>query len=101
MPSSRTTGLLTVTEEQFSSLESLFFKIGSVSSIFFHQPNICSLLIYQTTFEFTANAQIWPRALNSTLGGEDGKIYLILSDLGNNSGSGLDFISMTFTFSIP
>ncbi|KJA23239.1 hypothetical protein HYPSUDRAFT_138000 [Hypholoma sublateritium FD-334 SS-4] len=71
----QTTGLLTVTEEQFSNLESLFFKIGS------------------TTFEFTANAQIWPRALNSTLGGEAGKIYLIVSDLGNNSGSGLDFIN--------
>lgn len=47
----------------------------------------------QTTFEFTPNAQIWPRAQNSELGGEAGKIYLITADLGNNSGTGLDFIS--------
>ncbi|KAF8953251.1 family A1 protease, partial [Flammula alnicola] len=71
----QTTGLLTVTEDQLASMESLFFQIGS------------------TTFEFTANAQIWPRALNSTLGGEAGKIYLIVSDLGSNSGQGLDFIN--------
>ncbi|KAG6326145.1 hypothetical protein ID866_12944 [Astraeus odoratus] len=45
------------------------------------------------TFEFTANAQIWPRALNSILGGDPNKIYLITSDLGSPSGSGLDFIN--------
>ncbi|KAJ6507706.1 acid protease [Mycena vitilis] len=70
----QTTGLLTITDDQFSNLQSLFFKIGD------------------QTLELTADAQIWPRALNSTLGGEDGKIYLITADLGNNSGSGLDFI---------
>ncbi|KAF8170922.1 aspartic peptidase domain-containing protein [Pholiota molesta] len=63
----QTTGLLTVTDDQLSNLQSLFFKIGS------------------TTFEFTANAQVWPRSLNSTLGGAAGKNYLIVSDLGNNS----------------
>ena len=46
----------------------------------------------QQTLELTPNAQIWPRSLNSSLGGEDGKIYLITADLGSNSGSGLDFI---------
>ncbi|KAH9480701.1 Polyporopepsin [Psilocybe cubensis] len=71
----QTTGLLTVTEEQFSNMQSLFFNIGG------------------TTFEFTPNAQIWPRSQNSQLGGEEGKIYLITSDLGNNSGTGLDFIN--------
>jgi len=70
-----TTGLLTVTEAQFEKMQSLFFNIGGVN------------------FELTANAQIWPRSLNSTLGGEEGKIYLIVSDIGNNSGSGLDFIN--------
>ncbi|KAH9936082.1 acid protease [Fomitopsis serialis] len=70
-----TTGLLSITEDQYNKLQSLYFKIGS------------------TTFEFTANAQIWPRSLNSTLGGEAGKIYLITSDLGSNSGQGLDFIN--------
>ncbi|KAF9013171.1 acid protease [Cyathus striatus] len=71
----QTTGLLTVTEEQFGNMQSLFFEIGG------------------TSFELTANAQIWPRSLNSTLGGEEGKIYLITADLGSNSGSGLDFIN--------
>ncbi|KAF9806956.1 hypothetical protein IEO21_08446 [Rhodonia placenta] len=70
-----TTGLLTITEAQYESLESLYFVIGG------------------TTFEFTANAQIWPRALNSAIGGQEGTIYLIASDIGSNSGSGLDFIN--------
>ncbi|KAJ7673530.1 acid protease [Mycena rosella] len=69
-----TTGLLTVTEDQFDQMESLFFQIGD------------------TTLELTPNAQIWPRSLNSTLGGTANKIYLITADLGSNSGSGLDFI---------
>ncbi|THH09752.1 hypothetical protein EW146_g8592 [Bondarzewia mesenterica] len=69
------TGLLTLTESQFSKLQSLFFNIGGVS------------------YELTANAQIWPRSLNSTLGGADNKIYLIVSDLGSQSGQGLDFIN--------
>ncbi|KAJ6585319.1 acid protease [Mycena capillaripes] len=70
----RATGLLTVTESQFARMQSLLFHIGD------------------ETFELTANAQIWPRALNSTLGGDEDKIYLITADLGSNSGSGLDFI---------
>jgi hypothetical protein len=68
-----TTGLLTITEAQYEKLESLSFQIGGA------------------TFEFTANAQIWPRSLNSTLGGEAGQIYLIVADMGSVSGSGLDF----------
>jgi len=71
----RTTGLLTITESQFNNLQSLFFNIGG------------------TSYELTANAQIWPRAYNSTIGGESGRIYLVVSDLGSNSGQGLDFIS--------
>ncbi|KAL7280027.1 hypothetical protein ACG7TL_006441 [Trametes sanguinea] len=69
------TGLLTLTEQQFENLQSLFFNIGG------------------TTFEFTANAQIWPRSLNSVIGGEEGKIYLVAADLGSESGQGLDFIN--------
>ncbi|KAI0766435.1 acid protease [Trametes elegans] len=69
------TGLLTLTEAQFENLQSLFFNIGG------------------TTFELTANAQIWPRALNATIGGEEGRIYLVASDLGSQSGQGLDFIN--------
>ena len=39
------TGLLKLTADQFANLESLFFHIGD------------------TTYEFTPNAQIWPRAV--------------------------------------
>lgn len=70
-----TTGLLTVTEAQYGQMQNLVFTIGSA------------------TFELTPNAQIWPRSLNSTLGGQDGTIYLITADLGSQSGSGLDFIN--------
>ncbi|KAI0076323.1 acid protease [Panus rudis PR-1116 ss-1] len=68
------TGLLTITESQFENLQSLFFNIGGV------------------TYELTTNAQIWPRNLNTTIGGEEGKIYLVTADLGSPSGQGLDFI---------
>ncbi|KAH9848590.1 acid protease [Lenzites betulinus] len=73
------TGLLSITPDQFANLESLFFHIG------------------ETTFEFTPNAQIWPRALNTAIGGQADSVYLIVSDLGSVSGEGLDFIDgMTF-----
>ena len=49
--------------------------------------------MFQSTFEFTANAQIWPRSLNSAIGGTSGSIYLIVADLGTDSGEGLDFIN--------
>ncbi|KAJ8593943.1 acid protease [Rhizopogon salebrosus TDB-379] len=71
----QTTGLLTITQQQYDNLQSLYFNIGGV------------------TYEFTPNAQIWPRALNSTLGGNEGQIYLIVSDLGSSFGTGLDFIN--------
>jgi cathepsin E len=41
----------------------------------------------------TPNAQIWPRALNSAIGGVAGAIYLIVGDLGAPSGQGLDFVN--------
>ncbi|KAG1748580.1 acid protease [Suillus lakei] len=69
------TGLLTITSQQYANLQSLYFNIGGV------------------TYDFTPNAQIWPRDLNSTLGGNEGQIYLIVSDLGSSLGSGLDFIN--------
>ncbi|KAI0658195.1 aspartic proteinase precursor [Cubamyces menziesii] len=68
------TGLLKITQAQFDNLESLFFHIG------------------ENTYEFTANAQIWPRALNTAIGGDADGIYLIVADLGSDSGEGLDFI---------
>jgi hypothetical protein len=71
----QSTGLLTITEAQFENLQPLVFTVGGAQ------------------FELSANAQIWPRTLNSTLGGEEDKIYLVVSDLGSQSGQGLDFIS--------
>ncbi|KAK7680342.1 hypothetical protein QCA50_016582 [Cerrena zonata] len=73
------TGLLRLTPAQFANLESLFFTIGD------------------TTFEFTPNAQAWPRALNTAIGGTTDFVYLIVGDLGSNLGEGIDFIDgMTF-----
>ncbi|KAF8626737.1 hypothetical protein AX17_006502 [Amanita inopinata Kibby_2008] len=69
------TGLYKVTSTQYSSLQSLFFGINGGS------------------YELTANGQIWPRALNSVIGGTSGAIYLIVADIGSFSGSGLDFIN--------
>jgi len=74
-----TTGLLRITSTQLSSLQSLFFVTSAA------------------TFELTANAQLWPRSLNTDIGGVSSRIYLIVNDLGSNSGEGLDFIN-GFTF---
>lgn len=94
-----TTGLLKISSAQFSALKSLFFTINNVD------------------YEFTADAQIWPvshlrcrqlkgrvtdlrrpqRSLNGAIGGGSGDIFLIVSDIGTNSGSGLDVIN-GFTF---
>ncbi|PIL28711.1 hypothetical protein GSI_08755 [Ganoderma sinense ZZ0214-1] len=68
------TGLLKLTADQFANLESLFFHIGD------------------STYEFTPNAQIWPRALNTAIGGDADSIYLVTADLGSDSGEGFDFI---------
>lgn len=56
-------------------------------------------MIGGTTFELTANAQIWPRSQNSELGGDADSIYLVVADMGSQSGSGLDFISAFLSFS--
>ncbi|KIJ58536.1 hypothetical protein HYDPIDRAFT_34065, partial [Hydnomerulius pinastri MD-312] len=69
------TGLLTITSEQYANLQTLTFNIGGES------------------YDLTPNAQIWPRSLNSAIGGTSGNIYLVVSDIGTNSGSGLDFIN--------
>ncbi|KAF9316541.1 hypothetical protein BG003_001844 [Podila horticola] len=68
------TNLLSITPEQFANLKSVFININGVD------------------FELTPNALIWPRSLNTAIGGTAGSIYLIVSDIGSNSGSGLDFI---------
>ncbi|KAF8879842.1 aspartic protease [Infundibulicybe gibba] len=68
------TGLLRVTSAQFANLQSLF------------------LVMSTTTLELTADAQIWPRALNTAIGGVAGDIYLIVGNLGTPSGEGFDFV---------
>lgn len=70
-----TTGLLTIPESQLDELQSLFFTIGGVA------------------YEVSADAQIWPRALNSKIGGKEGQIYLVVADMGSPSGNGLDFVN--------
>ncbi|KAJ7182850.1 aspartic peptidase domain-containing protein, partial [Mycena crocata] len=71
----RTTGLLRITAAQFANLQSLFFTTNEV------------------TYEFTANAQLWPRALNTAIGGQANMIYLIVGNLGTPSGEGFDFVN--------
>jgi cathepsin E len=90
------TGLLRVTPANYKSrMLNMFFKpTGS-----------------KTQFSLTKNAQTWPRALNSVIGGTDDYVYLVVADvcyvffqrapllglmfcvqLGTNQGSGLDWI---------
>ncbi|KAF7325622.1 Peptidase A1 domain-containing protein [Mycena kentingensis (nom. inval.)] len=71
-----TTGLLTVTDEQYDCMKSMFFNIGGVQ------------------YEFTKNAQLWPRCINTMLGGDEGKKYLVFADMGDvKVGDGLCFIN--------
>ncbi|KAG2369286.1 aspartic peptidase domain-containing protein [Suillus spraguei] len=70
-----TTGLLKITSSQYAKLQNLTFKIGDKA------------------YDLTPNAQIWPRSLNTDIGGSRDSIYLIVSDVGSSSGSGLDFIN--------
>ncbi|KAF8346650.1 aspartic peptidase A1 [Amanita rubescens] len=72
-------GLLAISPRKYSSLKSLFFIINGVP------------------FELTANAQTWPRSLNTAIGGRSDRIYLVVSDLGRPKGSGFDFI-LGYTF---
>ncbi|KZP16465.1 acid protease [Athelia psychrophila] len=67
------TGFLMITSAQYSALSDLDFIIGG------------------TTLTLNPNAQIWPRSLNVLIGGSNSSIYLIINDLGSNSGEGLDF----------
>ncbi|KIL66686.1 hypothetical protein M378DRAFT_10037 [Amanita muscaria Koide BX008] len=66
------TGLLSITSTQYKNLQTLNFNING------------------HTYGLTPNAQIWPRSLNTAIGGSVDKIYLIVADLG--TGSGLSFI---------
>jgi cathepsin E len=67
------TGLYEITTAQFDALEDLVFNIGG------------------TDFTLTPNAQIWPRSLNTDIGGSANKIYLVAADLGAET-EGFNFI---------
>ncbi|KAG1868579.1 acid protease [Suillus subluteus] len=67
------TGLLKISSDQYNQLSSLYFTVSGV------------------TYELTPNGQIWPRSLNSAIGGTSGDIYLVISSTGSPSGSGMDF----------
>jgi hypothetical protein len=69
------TGLLLVSSAQYGALKNLNFHIGS------------------NTYALTPNAQIWPRSLNTNIGGSSTAIYLIINDIGTPSGSGFDFVN--------
>ena len=86
------TRLLTITSDQFSALQPLNFQINDVCYCLSYLYDIPDIDI-QVTFTLSANAQIWPRSLNTAIGGVAGNIYLIVTDNGSNSGSGLDFIA--------
>ncbi|KAG6813213.1 hypothetical protein H0H92_013100 [Tricholoma furcatifolium] len=70
-----TTGLLKITSAQYSALQPLYFNINGVA------------------FELTPNAQLWPRSLNTAIGGSASDLYLVVNDIGSVTGSGLDFIN--------
>ncbi|KAK2465535.1 hypothetical protein APHAL10511_002427 [Amanita phalloides] len=73
------TKLLKITSSQYSDLKTLNFIVNGV------------------TYGLTPNGQIWPRALNSAIGGSPSSIYLVVADIGNPSGKGLDFMNgLTF-----
>lgn len=73
------TSLLSISSAQYKALKNLDFHIGS------------------ETYSLTPNAQIWPRSLNTYLGGSSDAIYLIIHDIGTPSGQGFDFIN-SYTF---
>ncbi|KAJ7354266.1 family A1 protease [Mycena albidolilacea] len=73
------TGLLRITATQYAALQNLNFIIGAS--------------FRGVTYALTPNAQIWPRSLNTAIGGSARSIYLIVADSRSNSGEGFDFIN--------
>lgn len=69
------TGLLKISNDQYANLQTLNFIIDG------------------NTYPLIPNAQIWPRSLNYAINGDSDSIYLVISDIGSECGSGLDFIN--------
>ena len=65
--------------DQYKKLQPLYFNVGD------------------RTYEFNANAQIWPRALNYLINGKKDLVYLIVNDLGPDLSQQMGFVAgMTF-----
>ncbi|KAG2070273.1 acid protease [Suillus decipiens] len=62
------TKLLTIPEDKYGALHNLDFHIGG------------------QTYSLTPNAQIWPRSLNTKMGGKEASIYLVIGDYGPYNG---------------
>ncbi|KZV97329.1 acid protease [Exidia glandulosa HHB12029] len=71
-----TVGLLRLTARQYRNLKPLQVRIGAGGE----------------TYVVTPDAQILPRTLNVDVGGKGEAYYLIVADLGQESGTGLDFV---------
>lgn len=56
-------GMLKLTKDQYANLQPLDFHFGA------------------NTYTLTPNAQIWPRSLNTALGGDDNDVYLVIGDV--------------------
>ncbi|KAG2078091.1 aspartic peptidase A1 [Suillus decipiens] len=71
----KATGCLMISSAQYAALKNLDFHIG------------------KETYTLTPNAQIWPRSLNTYIGGLSNAIYLVVNDIGAPSGQGADFVN--------
>ena len=88
----KTTKLLTISPSDYAALKPLSFNINGVCDRLPFLYHIADIDM-QKIFDLTPNAQTWPRPLNSIIGGKAGAIYLIIGDLGQQSGKGFDFIN--------
>ena len=50
-------------------------------------------MIGKESYNLTPNGQIWPRSLNTAIGGTSDSIYLIVNDIGSPSEEGFSFIN--------
>ncbi|CEL62092.1 hypothetical protein RSOLAG1IB_10194 [Rhizoctonia solani AG-1 IB] len=80
------TKLLKIPKESVSKMKPLFFVINGIS------------------YEFTPDAQLWPRTLNTVLGGEIDSYYSVISpltdfeaDMGSNFINGYTFLERFYT----
>ena len=87
--------MLKITSAQFSSLQPLTFTAPGAAKIPSHEAGhtLIRILPLQNPCGLVPDAQAWPRALNTDIGGIAGAIYLIVNDLGTPSGEGFDFVN--------